>query len=381
MQQIINENTKYLNRHIASALEAFSYYGPYKAKERHWRCWKSDLRSFFNPDDQKNYGFDQNDDHRFLCEISSILNLRVITIDVDSLECTIFGPQKPFEYKWINKAQRREQFSEIFKEMGQMSKKNRRKKFNNQIFCGNVRQVCMRKFNLLQDTEIPWIFLKKTDIDCRGNESNEYLLLPIRIHKMIKTAEEVNFTGDWKLGLEGGAFGKDAIFFNQLYFIRAKTLEMHDIANETNLISDDEPDWRVHIKDEENARRLNKILNHLVKGTNFERGTGFKLRAKGATNRKRKSSESQNDIPNRKCKRTEFFDDADSTGQTPSSDDLEEDQDLALWQGRISEVPEEEANKDWVIDQEEDPDVTLWRDKIRKMRERLILPYSALNLS
>jgi len=52
-----------------------------------------------------------------------------------------------------------------------------------------------------------------------------------------------------------------------------------------------------------------------------------------------------------------------------------------LWQGRISEVPEEEANKDWVIDQEEDPDVTLWRDKIRKMREGLILPYSALNLS
>ena len=380
MEQIINENTQYLKNLIAIAFETFPYYGPYgdtNGKQRHWRCWNSDLRSFFNPDDQKNYGFDQNDDHRFLCEISSILNLRVITIDVNSLECTIFGPNSPFEY-----TDRKIRYRELHKEW----KNKGGRKCKNRIFCGDIRNVSLRRFNLLQDTEIPWIFLKKSDIDCRGNQSNEYLLLPIRIHKMIKTAEGVNFTCDWKLGLEGGAFGKDAIFFNQLYFIRAKTLEMHDIANETNLISDDEPVWRVHPNDEVNAIRLNTMLNHLIQGSNFERGTGFKLRAKGETNRKRKRPEHKDDvrlqhIPNRKRKRTEFMDEADSTGQISSSDDLEEDHDLALWQGRISEVPEEVADKEWVVNLEENPDVTLWRDKIRKMRERLILPYSALNLS
>ena len=86
-------------------------------------------------------------------------------------------------------------------------------------------------------------------------------------------------------------------------------------------------------------------------------------------------------IPNRKRRRTEFFDEVNSTGQTSSSEDLEEDPDLALWKGRISKVPEEVADKEWVVDLEEDPAVTLWRDKIRKMRERLTLPYSALNLS
>ena len=375
MEQIINENTQYLNRLIGSALEIFPYYGPYKEKQRHWRCWKSNLRSFFNPDDQKNYGFDQNDDHRFLCEISSILNLRVITIDVDSLECTIFGPLKPFEY--MNRKIRYKQ----------SKKKNKGgRKCKNQIFCGNVRNVSLRRFNLLQDSEIPWIFLKKSDIDCHGNESNEFLLLPIRIHKMAGTAEQVNFTCDWTIGMAGGAFGKDALFFNQLYFIRAKTLEMYSISNDTNSISEYESDWRVHPHDQLNTRLLNTILNHLVQGTNFERRTGFKLRAKCEPNRKRKRYESQNDvrgqpIPNRKRKRTEFVDEVDSTGQTSSSEDLEEDPDLAVWQGKISEVSEEVADKDWVIDLEEDPDVTLWRDKIRKMRERLIMPYSALNLS
>ena len=370
MEQIIHENTQYLNRLIATSFERFPYYGPYGEKERHWRYWKSDLRSFFNPDDQKNYGFEQNDDHRFLCEISSILNLRVITIDVNSLECTIFGPQKPFEY--MN---------------GKLRYKERKKKnkggtkCKNQIFCGNVRNVSLRKFNLLQDIEIPWIFLKKSDIDCHGNESNEFLLLPIRIHKMAGTAEEVNFTCDWTIGMAGGAFGKDALLFNQLYFIRAKTLEMHNISNDINSIPEYEPDWRVHPNDQLNARLLNTILNHLVQDSNFERGTGFKLRAKCEPNRKRKNSENQNDVPNRKRKRTEFIDEVDSIGRSSSSEDLEEDPDLALWKGRISKVPEEVADKEWVVDLEEDPAVTLWRDKIRKMRDRLILPYSALNLS
>ena len=379
MEQIIHENTKYLNRLIASAVESFPYCGPYREKQRHWRCWKSDLRSFFNPNDQKKYGFEQYDDHRFLCEISSILNLRVITIDVNSLECTIFGPQKPFEY--TNRRIRERNPQRIMKE-----KNKRGKKIKNEIFCGNVRSVRWRRFSELQDIEIPWIFLKKSDIDCHGNEFNEFLLLPIRFNKMTISGEEVIFTCDWKIGLEVGGFGKDALFFNQLYFIRAKTLEMHNIGNGTNLISEYDQDWRVHPHDQLNTRLLNTILNHLVQDTNFERGTGFKLRAKCESNRKRKRYESQNDvrglhIPNRKRKRTEFVDEVDSTGQTSSSEDLEEDPDLAVWQGKISEVSEEVANKEWVIDLEEDPAVTLWRDKIRKMRERLILPYSALNLS
>lgn len=364
---------QYLNRIIATAFETFPYYGPYKEKYRLWRCWKSDLRSFFNPIDQKNYSFDQNDDHRFLCQISSILNLRMITIDVNSLDCTIFGPQKPFEYmnrKLHNK---------------EMKKKSKGGKNKTKLFCGDVRYVCLKRFSQLQDIEIPWIFLKKSDINCRGNSYNEFLLLPIRMNRMIR-AKEVNFTCDWTIGMAGGVFGKDALFFNQLYFIRAKTLEMRNIANETNLICDDEPVWQVNQNDEVNARLLNTILNHLIQGSNFERGTGFKLRRKNEPNRKRKISGNDNDVrrqhsPNRKRKRTEFFDEVDSTGQTQSSDDLEEDPDLPLWQGRITEVPEEVADKDWVIDLEEDPDVTLWRDKIRKMRERLILPYSALNLS
>ena len=369
MQQIINENTKYLNRIIASAFEAFPYCGPYKEKQRHRRCWKSDLRSFFNPDDQKNYGFDQNDDHRFLCEISSILNLRVITIDVNSLDCTIFGPQKPFEY--MNRKLH-------YKEMKKKSKGGKNK---TKLFCVNVRYVSLQRFSQLYDIEIPWIFLKKSDINWRGNSYNEFLLLPIRMNRMIRTAKEVNFTCDWTIGMAGGAFGKDALFFNQLYFIRAKTLEMYNLENDPDWISEAEPVWRVHKDDQYNRRLLNTILNHLVQGSNCERVTGFYLRAKGDKNRKRKRCENRNDVQNHKRKRTKFLDETDSTGQTSSSDDLEEDQDLALWQGRISEVPEEEANKDWVIDQEEDPDVTLWRDKIRKMRERLILPYSALNLS
>ena len=366
---------QYLNRLICSALEIFPYYGPYKEKQRHWRCWKSELRSFFNPEDQKNYGLDQNDDHRFLTEISSILNLRVITIDVDSLESTVFGPLNPFEYTNRRKRERI------------MKKKNKGgKNKNTTIFFSDVRNVSLQRFSQLQDIEIPWIFLKKSDIDCHGNESNEFLLLPITINKVIKTAKEVNFTCDWKLGLEGGAFGNDAIFFNQLYFIRAKALEMHNIANETNLISEYEPDWRIHQHDVLNARRLNTMLNHLIQGSNFERGTGFNLRAKCEPNRKRKMSENHNEvqgqhIPNRKRRRTEFFDEVNSTGQTSSSEELEEDPDLALWKGRISKVPEEVADKEWVVDLEEDPAVTLWRDKIRKMRERLILPYSALNVS
>ena len=188
MEHIINENTKYLNRLIASAFESFPYYGPYREKPRRGRCWKSDLRSFFNPNDQKNYGFEQNDDHRFLCEISSILNLRVITIDVNSLECTIFGPQNPFEFM-NKKALHRKHFKK-------MNNKERKKfkKLKHQIFCGNVSQVSFRKFNMMQDIGIPWIFLKKSDIDFHGNESTEFLLLPIIIHKTIESVEEVNFT-------------------------------------------------------------------------------------------------------------------------------------------------------------------------------------------
>ena len=359
MEKIIHDNKTYLNRLIASAFEMFPYYGPYREKERHWRGWKSDLRRFFNSKDLKNYGIkQQHNDHQFLNDISSILNLRVITIDVHSLECTIFGPQKPFEYSNTRK---------FAKEV----KKNLKKKTRPRIFCGNIYEVSLRSFSHMQDTEIPWIFLKRPEIDCHGNKFTDFLLLPIGIRGR---TNEVKFTCDWKLGLPCGTFRRDALFLNQLYFIRGKTIEMHNIESETSLISEAEPVWRVHPNDEVNARLLNTILDHLVQGSNFERGTGFKLRRKNEPNRKRKLADNQND-PNQKRKRTKFYDDADSIGQMSSNDDLDEDPDLALWQGRISEVPEEApeevADKEWVIDLEEDPAVTLWREKIRKMRERL----------
>ena len=252
-------------------------------------------------------------------------------------------------------------------------KKNVWKKTRPRIFCGNIHQVSLRSFSLMKGIEIPWIFLKQSDIDSQGNEFTEFLLLPIGIRGW---TNEIKFTSDWKLGLPGGSFGRDGLFLNQLYFIRAKTIEMYNIETEPNFISEDEPVWRISPNDQWNAKLLNTILNHLVQGTNFERKNwrGFHLRAKCEPNRKRKLAENHID-PNQKRQRTKFYDDADSIGQMSSNDDLDEDPDLALWQGRISEVPEEApeevADKEWVIDLEEDPAVTLWREKIRKMRERL----------
>ena len=93
------------------------------------------------------------------------------------------------------------------------------------------------------------------------------------------------------------SFGHLGLILNQLYFIRAKTLEMHSIENETNLGFDNSIDWRVHSDDKENKRILNTISDHLLQDSNFEKFTNseFGIQHKNASNRKRKRSVSDDD--------------------------------------------------------------------------------------
>ena len=238
----------------------------------------------------------------------------------------------------------------------------------------------------MQDLEIPWIFLSQSVNDCHGKTTTKFLLVPIEIRLHPR---EIKYTCDWKIRLPDRSFGEDALFFNQLYFIRAKSLEMHNIGN-----NEEETKWQVHPYGPTNGKTLNTILDHLLQKSQFEKYDKLKIRLKcrGHLNRKRKRSEPiiaeqenrrkinkkrKKDVgegppfgirvgglPNRAMRR-EFWN--DSIDQTSSSEDLDEDPDLALWQGRVSKVPDEDSEKI----PEEDPAITLWSEKISKMRERL----------
>ena len=101
------------------------------------------------------------------------------------------------------------------------------------------------------------------------------------------------YLNEWKLSRSfKDSFGHLGLILNQLYFIRAKTLEMHSIENETNLGFDNNINWRVHSDDKENKRILNTILHHLLQDSNFEKTTNseFGIQHKNASNRKRKRS-------------------------------------------------------------------------------------------
>ena len=100
------------------------------------------------------------------------------------------------------------------------------------------------------------------------------------------------------------SFGHLGLILNQLYFIRAKTLEMHSIENGTNLGFYSNINWRVHSDDRENKRILNTILDHLLQESNFEKCTNseFGIQHKNATNRKRKRSVSGDEnSPSKRC--------------------------------------------------------------------------------
>ena len=345
MEKIIQGNTEYLQKLIDNSIQ--NYQGP-----RSW-YWQTGLPSFFNAEDLKEFGItrsdQQFDEHQFLSDIANAINLRIIMIDVQSLNCTIFGRGDPF----------------IFQSRTQ--RYNGRKKIPGHMF-----QMLHRRFSFIKDLEIPWIFIKQSDIDSHGNKSTNFLLLPIKIRR--KNPREIKYTCEWKIGLPDGSYGGDALFFNQLYFLRAKTLEMHNVEN------NEETKWQVHPCDTTNERTLNTIRDHLQQLT-----TGHSNRKRKRSgpnnaeqenrrkiNKKRKKDVGEgpsfgirvSGLPNQAMRR-EFWN--DSVDQTSSSEDLDEDPDLALWQGRVSKVPDEDSEKI----PEEDPAITLWSEKISKMRERL----------
>ena len=369
MDKIIEGNTEYLKKLIDNSIQKYPLNDKKQGPESYW---KPDLPSFFNAEDLKEFGItrsdQQYDEHQFLSDIANAINLRIIMIDAQSLNCTIFGHKSPFIYQ--SRSQRY----------------GRRKKIPDHMF-----QMLDRRFSFMQDLEIPWIFLKQSVIDCHGGNSTKFLLVPIKIRR---NPQDTKFTCDWRIGLPDGSFGGDALFFNQLYFIRAKTLEMHNIENNEKETKNYWPLWQVHPYDPTNEKILNTILDHLLQGSHFEKFGNLRIRLKchGHSNRKRKRSgpnttEQQNrrktnkkrkkdvgqgppfgirvsGLPNRAMRR-EFWN--DSMDQTLSSEDLDEDPDLALWLGRVSEGPEDDSEKI----PEEDPAITLWSEKISKMRERL----------
>ena len=122
----------------------------------------------------------------------------------------------------------------------------------------------------------------------------EFCLLPMSFGGPKKQKYgNIKYLNEWKLGQSfEDSFGHLGLILNQLYFIRAKTLEMHNIENETNLGLDNSIDWRVHSDDKENKRILNTILDHLLQDSNFEKCTNSELglQHKNASNRKRKRS-------------------------------------------------------------------------------------------
>ena len=360
MEKIIQGNTEYLQKIIDNSIQ--KYQG-----SRSWYC-QTALPSFFNAEDLKEFGIttldQQFDEHQFLSDIANAFNLRIIMIDVQSLNCTIFGRKDPFKYQ------------------SRTQRYNGRKKIPGHMF-----QMLNRRFSFIKDLEIPWIFIKQSDIDSHGNKLTNFFLLPIKIRR--KNPSEIKYTCDWKIGLPDGSYGGDALFFNQLYFIRTKTLEMHSTENK-----EVETKWQVHGSDPTSEKMLNTILDHLLQGSHFEKHEKFKIRLKclGHSNRKRKRSgpniaeqENRQKINKKRKKdvgegppfgirvsglsnramRREFWN--DSIDETSSSEDLDEDLDLALWQGRVSKVPEEDSEEI----PEEDPAITLWSEKISKMREKL----------
>ena len=115
----------------------------------------------------------------------------------------------------------------------------------------------------------------------------------------------IKYLNEWRLGQSfQDSFGHLGLILNQLYFIRAKTLEMHSIENETTLGFDKSIDWRVHSDDQENKRILNTILHHLLQDSNFEKNVDseFGIQHKKASKRKRKRSVSDDEnSPSKRC--------------------------------------------------------------------------------
>ena len=180
MDKIAQENAKCMNSIISQALEWYPPYGPYpknryggKGYSRTRRCrpyWRKDPRYFFACPPEKLVGFDDNfkeeylttckytqrfDEvvqHRFLTEISHLLDIRIFVIDIRSLDCVTYGKLTPFRYSPFRK----------------LRKTDKTHDFRASPYTSKI---------LHYGLEIPWIVLKRYDSDCNGNQVTEFCLL------------------------------------------------------------------------------------------------------------------------------------------------------------------------------------------------------------
>ena len=139
------------------------------------RCkpyWRRNLKYFFGCSTEKLAGFDDNfkeeylttckhnnrfdeiEQHKFLTEISHLLDIRVFVIEITTLDCVSYGKLSPFRCSSFSlKMERTHDF--------------------------NASKLPYKNTKLYYGLEIPWIFLKRFETDSRGNQYTEFCLLPM----------------------------------------------------------------------------------------------------------------------------------------------------------------------------------------------------------